>query len=60
MSSILEHEAKKKIARNLTGGKSLSRADDGEGRLYMLNYCNGFELSFFLRNKKEGSEKNRE
>lgn len=59
MSSILEHETKKKIARNLTGGKSSSRADDREGRLYMSNYWYGFKLPFILRNKKGGGEKNR-
>ena len=35
MSSILEHENKKKFARNLTGRKSSSRADDREGRSYI-------------------------
>lgn len=50
---------KRRLQRNLTGGKSSSRADDREGRLHMLNYRNGFKLLFFLRNKKGGGEKNR-
>lgn len=59
MSSILEHENKKKFARKLTGRKSSSRADDREGRSYILNIWNGFKLTFFLRNKNGGGEKNR-